>query len=233
MNGWSCATAKWIDMTDTKIDTTTDITTHSDSWLPLFPLQTVLFPDGILPLRIFETRYIDMVRECMRLDKPFGVVAIRQGSETGQATQLEAVGCSAAIVHWDMEVGGLLMISTRGGLRFRIRETRLLADQRLEAQVDILDADPAVAPLPGQADCAGALESITDDFDQKIGRNNIKDYPFALPLRFDDAGWVANRWSEILPLTLKTKQELLELSDPAMRLTLIHACLEQQQILQG
>ncbi len=220
-------------MTDTKTDIVTDVATDNTNWLPLFPLQTVLFPDGILPLRIFETRYIDMVRECMRLDKPFGVVAIREGTETGQAAQPEAVGCSAAIVHWDMEAGGLLMIGTRGGLRFRIRETRLLADQRLEARVDFLDADPVVAPLPGQADCASALKSITDDVDQRIGRNNTQDYPFALPLRFDDAGWVANRWSEILPLSLKTKQELLELNDPAMRLILIHSCLEQQQILQG
>ncbi|MFT5532593.1 MAG: Lon protease-like protein [Burkholderiaceae bacterium] len=213
--------------------TTKNITTDGADWLPLFPLQTVLFPDGILPLRIFETRYIDMVRECMRLEKPFGVVAIREGTETGQPAQPEAVGCSAAIVHWDMEAGGLLMIGTRGGLRFRIRETRLLADQRLEARVDYLDADPAMAPLPGQADCVEALKAITDDFDQRIGKNNVQDYPFALPLRLDDAGWIANRWSEILPLTLKTKQELLELNDPAMRLTLIHACLEQQQLLQG
>ncbi len=211
----------------------TDIETDNANWLPLFPLQTVLFPDGILPLRIFETRYIDMVRECMRLEKPFGVVAIREGTETGQAAQPEAVGCSAAIVHWDMEAGGLLMIGTRGGLRFRIRETRLLADQRLEARVDYLDADRLVTPLPGQADCARALKSLTDDFDQRIGRNNTQDYPFALPLRLDDAGWVANRWSEILPLTLRTKQELLELDDPSMRLTLIQSCLEQQQLLQG
>lgn len=211
----------------------TDINTDRDDWLPLFPLQTVLFPDGILPLRIFETRYIDMVRECMRLEKPFGVVAIREGTETGQAAQPESVGCSAAIVQWDMEVGGLLMISTRGGLRFRIRETRLLADQRLEARVDYLEADRVIPPSPEQADSADALKVITDDFDQRVGRNNSRDCPFALPLRLDEAGWVANRWSEILPLALKSKQELLELDDPAMRLTLIHTCLEQQQILQA
>lgn len=211
----------------------TSIDTNNTGWLPLFPLQTVLFPDGILPLRIFETRYIDMVRECMRLDKPFGVVAIREGNETGQAAQPESIGCTAAIFHWDMEAGGLLMISTRGGLRFRIRETRVLADQRLEARVDYLDADPAVALRPEQTDCGDALKAITDDFDQRVGRNNAQDYPFALPLRLDEAGWVANRWSEILPLALKTQQELMELNDPAMRLTLIQACLEQQQILQG
>ncbi len=207
-------------------------TNHTD-WLPLFPLQTVLFPDGILPLRIFETRYIDMVRECMRLEKPFGVVAIREGTETGQPAQPELVGCAASIVHWDMEVGGLLMIGTRGGLRFRIRETRLLADQRLEARVDYLAADKVVPPSSSQAECADALKAITDDFDQRVGRDNARDYPFALPLRLDDAGWVANRWSEILPLALKSKQELLELKDPVLRLTLIHSCLEQQQILQA
>ncbi|GAA4022930.1 LON peptidase substrate-binding domain-containing protein [Actimicrobium antarcticum] len=204
---------------------------NTNDWLPLFPLQTVLFPDGILPLKIFETRYVDMVRECMRNEKPFGVVAIRTGKETGATTQPEAVGCLANIVHWDMEAGGLLMIRTQGGLRFRIRETRVLADGRMEGLVDYLAEDTLVTTDPMLTACAAALKAITDDFDQRVGQDNPTDYPFATPLRFGDMGWVANRWSEILPMPLPMRQALLETADVAQRLAIIMTYLKQQQIL--
>jgi Lon protease-like protein len=201
------------------------------NWLPLFPLQTVLFPDGVLPLRIFETRYIDMVRECMRLEKPFGVVAIREGSETGCAAEPEAVGCIAHIVEWDMEAGGLLMIRTHGGTRFRIAATRVLADNRLEAQVEHLPADRVLQPSVAHVECAKTLKLITDDFTQRESTDNEFAFPFAKPLRFDDAGWVANRWCEILPIPLKARQKLLELDDPDNRLSVIYTYLQQQKIL--
>ena len=201
------------------------------NWLPLFPLQTVLFPDGVLPLRIFETRYIDMVRECMRLEKPFGVVAIREGSETGGAAEPEAVGCIAHIVEWDMEAGGLLMIRTHGGARFRIAATRVLADNRLEAQVEHLAADRVLPPSVAHVECAKTLKLITDDFAQRESKDKEFAFPFAKPLRFDDAGWVANRWCEILPIPLKARQKLLELDDPESRLSVIYSYLQQQKIL--
>ena len=201
------------------------------NWLPLFPLQTVLFPDGVLPLRIFETRYIDMVRECMRLEKPFGVVAIREGTETGTAAEPEAVGCIARIVEWDMEAGGLLMIRTHGTARFRIVTTRVLADNRLEAQVEHLSADSKLPPSATHVDCANTLKLITDDFAEREAKDNEFAFPFAKPLRFDDAGWVANRWCEILPIPLKARQKLLEVDDPEVRLSIIHSYLQQQKIL--
>jgi Lon protease-like protein len=208
------------------------MTTPTDAnWLPLFPLQTVLFPDGVLPLRIFETRYIDMVRECMRLDKPFGVVAIREGDETGAAAEPESVGCVARIVEWDMEVGGLLMIRTQGGARFRVVASRVLADNRLEAQVDYLPADPLHPPGTTHVECAKTLKLVTDDFAQREAKDKEFAFPFAKPLRFDDAGWVANRWCEILPIPLKARQKLLEVDDPELRLSVIHTYLQQQQIL--
>lgn len=206
-------------------------TLNDDNWLPLFPLQTVLFPDGMLPLRIFETRYIDMVRECMRLDKPFGVVAIREGDETGSAAEPEAIGCIARIIEWDMEVGGLLMIRTQGGARFRVIATRVLADNRLEAQVEHLPADPLCAPGTTHVECANTLKMVTDDFAQREATDKEFAFPFAKPLRFDDAGWVANRWCEILPIPLKARQKLLEVDDPELRLSVIHTYLQQQQIL--
>lgn len=200
-------------------------------WLPLFPLQTVLYPDGVLPLRIFETRYIDMVRECMRLEKPFGVVAIREGSETGTAAEPEAVGCIARIVEWDMEAGGLLMIRTQGGLRFRIVASRMLSDNRLEAQVDYLPVDPLLPPSVAHVECAKTLKLITDDFAEREAKEKDFSFPFAKPLRLDDAGWVANRWCEILPIPLKARQKLLELDSPEGRLSVIYTYLQQQQIL--
>lgn len=200
-------------------------------WLPLFPLQTVLFPDGLLPLRIFETRYIDMVRECMRLEKPFGVVAIRDGSEIGAAAGPEAIGCIARIIEWDMEAGGLLMIRTQGGLRFRITATRVLADNRLEAHIEYLPADQLLPPSVAHVECAKTLKLITDDFSQREAKEKDFSFPFAKPLRLDDAGWVANRWCEILPLPLNARQKLLELDDPEGRLSIIYTYLQQQKIL--
>ena len=201
------------------------------AWLPLFPLQTLLFPDGILPLRIFETRYIDMVRECMRLDRPFGVVAISSGAETGASAEPESIGCVANIIDWDMAAGGLLTIRTRGQRRFRILVTRVLADQRLEAQVAMLDADLPAAPDAMHVHCATALKQVSDDFDQRALQDPQYADIFARPLRFDDAGWVANRWCEILPISLKARQKLLEVDDPTTRLSIIFAYLQQHKIL--
>lgn len=203
----------------------------SSEWLPLFPLQTVLFPDGLLPLKIFETRYIDMVRECMRLERPFGVVAIVNGSETGAAAEPETIGCVAEIVAWDMAPGGLLMIRCRGLQRFRILTTRVLQDNRLEAQTELLAPDRAVPADEVHVNCAKALKLVTDDFDQRASTDSDYADVFGKPLRFDDAGWIANRWCEILPIPLKARQKLLEVEDPAIRLSIIDAYLRQHNIL--
>ncbi len=116
----------------------------TDLWIALFPLNTVLFPDGVLPLRVFETRYIDMVRACMKANTPFGVVAIQSGAEIGEVATPYSVGTIAHITEWDMPELGVLLIETRGGERFRILETRLLPRQRLEARVDFIRVEPKV-----------------------------------------------------------------------------------------
>jgi len=204
-----------------------------DEWIPLFPLKTVLFPGGVLPLKVFETRYIDMVRDCMKRNAPFGVVLIKAGQEVGQAAEPEDVGCLAGITDWDMENLGVMMLRTEGGERFRILETRVRADQRLEARIGMLpaDASPPVSDL--HVECATALKSIIDEVDQQ-GRLEDGDKfisPFAQPIRLDSAGWVANRWCEILPIPLKAKQKLLELDDAQTRLSIVHQYLKQHQIL--
>lgn len=205
----------------------------ADDWIPLFPLKTVLFPGGVLPLKVFETRYIDMVRDCMKRNAPFGVVLIKAGQEVGQAAEPEDVGCLAAITDWDMENLGVMMLRTEGGERFRILETRVRADQRLEARIEMLppDASPPVSDM--HVECATALKSIIDEVDQK-GRHEEGDQfisPFAQPIRLDSTGWVANRWCEILPIPLKAKQKLLELDDAQTRLSIVHQYLKQHQIL--
>jgi uncharacterized protein len=206
---------------------------HTDAWLPLFPLKTVLFPQGVLPLKVFETRYIDMVRECMKQQQPFGVVLIRSGQEVGTAAEPEQVGTLAHIRDWDMAQLGVMMLRTEGGERFRIVETRVLPDQRLEARVQMLETDP---PLPADAlhlDCATALKSAIENIERQGRAEQGADFisPFSQPLRLDSAGWVANRWCELLPIPLKARQKLLELDDPHSRLAVVHQFLRQHGII--
>jgi len=205
----------------------------TDTWLPLFPLKTVLFPDGILPLKVFEARYIDMVRECMKNDAPFGVVLIRSGQEVGDAAEPEDVGCLAHITGWDMQELGVMLLRTQGGQRFRIREKRVRPDQRLEARVDLIapDVDPPVSAI--HVACAKTLKIVIDDVNAKGAAEQGPNFvsPIAQPIRLDSAGWVANRWCEILPIPLKARQKLLELEDAQSRLTIVYQYLTQHKII--
>ncbi|HZW14612.1 MAG TPA: LON peptidase substrate-binding domain-containing protein [Noviherbaspirillum sp.] len=206
---------------------------RSDDWLPLFPLKTVLFPGGILPLKVFETRYIDMLRECMKVDAPFGVVLIKNGQEVGVAAEPETVGCIANITDWDMKDLGVMTLRTRGGERFRILETRVLPDQRLEARVEMIAADGAIPVSDIHVSCAKTLKLVIDDVDAKGHAEQGDDFisPFSQPMQLENAGWVANRWCEILPIPLKARQKLLELGDAQSRLSIVHQYLQQHKIL--
>ena len=205
---------------------------ENDNWLPLFPLNTVLFPDSILPLKVFETRYIDMVRDCMKKDAPFGVVLIKSGQEIGAAAEPENVGCLAHITNWDASQLGVLLLRTQGGARFRILETRAHKNHHLEARVEMLDNIASVIKKEHAA-CANTLELVIHDINSKGRAEQGTDFenPFTETLQLNDAGWVANRWSEILPIPLKAKQKLLELDDPQIRLTIIDQYLQQHHII--
>jgi len=209
------------------------VSLEANTWLPLFPLNTVLFPNGILPLRVFETRYIDMVRACMKEEKPFGVVLIKSGNEVGAAAEPEDIGCIAYIEEWDMAELGVLLLRTQGGERFRILQTRILADQRLEARTEMIAADKATPITSVHVQCAKALKIVIDDLTVKAqtGQENYNDRPFASPIQLDNVGWVANRWCEILPISVKARQKLLELTDPQMRLGIVFQYLQQHGIL--
>jgi len=206
---------------------------NNDSWLPLFPLNAVLFPLGLLPLKVFEARYTDMVRDCMQNETPFGVVLIKSGSKVGAAAEPEAVGTLAHITEWDMENLGVLLLRTKGGARFRIRQTRLLSDHRLEAQVDFLPQDEQAPVNDMHLQCAKTLKIVIDEINAKTRAEQGPRYasPFAQPLKLDDAGWVANRWCEILPIQLKARQKLLELDDAQSRLSVVYRYLLQHKIL--
>jgi uncharacterized protein len=190
--------------------------------VPIFPLGTVLFPGGLLPLRVFETRYMDMTRECMKEEKPFGVCLIKSGSEVGEPAVPEDIGCLAHIHEWDMRELGVLNLRTQGGQRFRIRDRRVTDQGLVRANVELIEPEPS-ATLPADfAACANLLELVVADKSAAV---------FAEPHRFDDATWVGYRLTEILPVPLVAKQRLLELDDSMLRLQILHRFLEQRGLI--
>ena len=190
--------------------------------IPLFPLNTVLFPGGILALRIFEQRYLDMAAACMRESNPFGVCLIVSGAEVGVAATPHPVGTLARISDWDMEQLGLLQVAAVGGQRFRILTTTVGADKLLQAEVELI-ADDGPLPLPPEfSRLLPLLRRITEE----AGPTRI-----AEPHRFDDAEWVGYRLSEMLPVQNLAKQKLLELEDPLSRLAILEKFLDQRQLL--
>lgn len=210
-----------------------DTETDTAEWIALFPLNTILFPDGVLPLRVFETRYVDMIRDCMKSGRPFGVIGIKSGQEIGAASEPYTVGTLASIAEWDMPEFGVLLIQTRGGQRFRIEETRTLSNQRLEARISLIDADAAVDGGAALPVCANVLKVVIDDLIERAREERGTGFinPFSEPHRLDDAVWVANRWCEMLPIALEEKQQLLEMTDADTRLERVQSYLEENGVL--
>ena len=182
----------------------------------IFPLHTVLFPDGVLPLKVFEQRYLEMTKACLRDNAPFGVCLIREGQEVGAPAVPETVGCLATITQWDMAQLGLFQLVTRGGDRFRILETRIARNGLISATVESLPAEP---PAAMDESCREVLGQIIE----KVGAEN-----FPTPIRLDDAAWVAYRLAEILPIHTSVKQQLLELQDAAERCARVRRILTEQ-----
>ncbi|HEY2418903.1 MAG TPA: LON peptidase substrate-binding domain-containing protein [Steroidobacteraceae bacterium] len=187
--------------------------------IALFPLNTVLFPGGLLPLRIFETRYVDMVGRCLRTDSAFGVVLIDGGSDQERDVNTAAIGTSARIVDFQTLEDGLLGLLCRGERRFRIRSRDRLDDGLNCAVVEWLEPEQVVAmaaqyqplvPLLRQA-----MASLTT-----VGR-------FIEP-NYEDASWVSHRLAELLPLDHSLQQQLLEIDDPQARLSLLAPLIDVQ-----
>jgi Lon protease-like protein len=182
--------------------------------LPLFPLKTVLFPGGSLALRIFEPRYLDMIARVLRSGGRFGVLAIRSGSEVGDAETFD-VGTTAEIVDWDRQADGLLGIRARGCDSFRLEHATRRADGLYVGRVALLDRLPPTRLPDGHAALAALLDRVLAE---SAGLR-----PGAPEL--DDAEWVGARLAEILPLELTFRQELLEARDALTRLERIAAAL--------
>ncbi len=208
--------------------------------LPLFPLGTVLYPDGLLPLRIFEVRYLDMIGKCHKSGAPFGVVALTEGSEvrqrittsdavsppSGDAFAHEAfndVGTLATITSLSRPQAGLIMVHCLGAQRIRITKREKLKHGLWVGDVDLLPPDALVDIPPDLQVTADALGQIIQSL-QAQGMQQ-KQLPFGKHYRLDECGWVANRWCELLQLPLEIKQRLMALENPLIRLELVHDIL--------
>ena len=198
--------------------------------LPLFPLQTVLFPGGLLPLKVFEARYLDLMGHCMRSGEPFGVVCMSRGDEVGhdhpEGVRIERVGVLARVEDVDADQPGILKVRCIGGSRFRLLEAPVQRPNGLwQAPAELIADD--VQRLPERA-LQPAVEALQQALEALLAQD-VK--PFAEPLQWRNAGWVANRWCELLPITLAAKQRLMELEEPSMRLQLVDEFLRSRQVL--
>lgn len=199
--------------------------------LALFPLQTPLFPDGRLALQIFEPRYLDLIKRCEQQGLPFGVVALIEGAEVRQragegfaAERFHALGTSAHLVHVERPQPGLMHIRCRGGRRFRLLSSECQPHGLWTGQVDWLEEDAAVPPPPDLASAARLLQLLLHTLETGAA---AEDLPLQPPYRWDDCGWLANRWCELLPLPAEGKQRLLALDNPLLRLELVADQLER------
>lgn len=187
--------------------------------LPLFPLNTVVFPGGRLPLRIFEQRYLDMVKQAIADHAPFGICAIREGSETGTPAVPHAVGTRVIVTDWDMPQTGILHIDTQAEERFVIRSSRTEPGGLLIGSVESVSSEVAAAVPDDLQLAVEILRHIVDEYG---------DAHFPAPHAFDNAVWVGYRLSEVLPLKLGIKQSLLEMNDSVMRLRILTEFLKKQ-----
>jgi Lon protease-like protein len=181
--------------------------------VPIFPLPTVLFPGGHLPLRIFEQRYIDMVRECSANGSYFGVCLVSPPKEPGQRGSHMCTGTLAEITDWSTMDDGLLGITASGRQKFVIQSSRMRDNGLMMAEVLITD-EPESIEIPVQY---SVLSMVTARFMEQMGSN----YPGFQPSHLQDAAWVGYRLTELLPLDAKEKQILLQLGDPLERLQLL------------
>ena len=183
----------------------------------------MLFPGGALPLKVFEQRYIEMTKACLRDERPFGVCLIREGREVGEPAVPETIGCLASIERWDMHQLGLFQLVARGGDRFRLLDTEVASNGLMSGTIERLGPDePATGVDPA---CRQVLKLIIE----RVGEAS-----FPAPIALDDASWVGYRLAEILPLDPREKQSLLELTDAGERLArLREALLKKGLVVSG
>ena len=190
----------------------------------MFPLQTVLFPGGLLQLKVFEARYLDLISQCLRRQLPFGVVCLAQGSELrggSDSPQFESTAVLAQIQDVDAEQAGILLVRCLGGQRVQLGQPHQRVDGLWLAEASACPDDLPAAMPPELLGSAGALAKAIDSMAVQGQR------PFALPYRLEDAGWVANRWCAMLPIEHDEKQSLLEITGDSERILRVEAYLQQ------
>jgi uncharacterized protein len=195
--------------------------------LPLFPLKTVLFPGGVLPLKVFEQRYITMTKACLKDDKPFGVCLLTRGEEVPKPERVAClefapIGTLARITSWDMPQLGILHLRTEGATRFHVQAHRVADDGLVVGEVTTLAPEPAIALPQAFNRLAELLELLIN----RVGKEN-----FHADLALSDASWVGYRLAEILPLPLAIKQSMLEINDSEVRLKVLAQFLTQQGLI--
>ena len=186
----------------------------------IFPLGTVLFPGGILPLKIFEQRYIEMTKACLRDNRPFGVCLIREGHEVGAPAVPEGVGCLATIESWDMPQLGVFQLVTRGDERFRLVESQVAGNGLMSGSIERLGPDTPAAEVDSA--CRSVLKLVIE----RVGAER-----FPAPIELDDASWVGYRLAEVLPLDPPVRQQLLELQDAGERLDRLREILIKEGLV--
>lgn len=189
--------------------------------LPLFPLGTVLFPGGLLPLKVFEQRYVDMTKACLRDSTPFGVCLIREGQEIGQPATPQSTGCLATIEQWDVPHPNLFALLARGGERFRILETTVNSSGLIIGKVEMLPE----ATTAGEMDAA--CEEVLRLAIKRAGADSVPG-----PIQMDNPVWVSYRLAEILPITPQEKQALLEITDTDVRMSRLRDLLLTHGIIE-
>lgn len=197
---------------------------------PLFPLGTVLFPDGVLPLQIFEVRYLDMISRCIAEGTPFGVVLLTQGGEVrtpeGREVFLQS-GTLASVQETTASAPGLLHVTCRGSSRFRILSSERRTNGLWMADTELVEDDRNI-PIPSE------LQGASDALDKVLASlHEVPEqrWPVLPPFRLDDCGWVANRWCDLLPLPNMQKHSLLMLDNPVIRLELMHDLLDEHGLI--
>jgi uncharacterized protein len=189
--------------------------------LPIFPLGSVLFPGGTLALKIFEQRYMDMAKDCLKRAKPFGISLIREGEEVGSPAAPHPVGTLARIDDWDMPNLGVLQVKVIGSTRFRIISSTVMPSGLIMGTVSTIDADSPTISAELTA-CAEFLKKILTQINMIEG---------VAESQFSDASWVSFRITELLPFGGSVKQKMLELTDAKMRLEILHRFLTDQKLI--
>ncbi len=187
--------------------------------IALFPLHTVLFPGGPLLLRVFETRYLDMIRRSLKGEQDFGIIQIQTGSE-GETASIYSTGTIARIVDWSQGDDGILGIVVHGGDRFRVLQAETLPDGLNVGRVNVLDEDPGTLVPVEYALMAEVLEKIL---------NSLEEQYASVTRDMQNAGWVANRLAELLPLDMVDKQACLEIAEPLARLRQLQGMIRESR----